>query len=143
METMTLEERRAAPVFPVPSEVTPCGWYAYRTKNWYIGGVDEIYGAFDKALASGKSYLFGKDFSSFEYISKCTKPIPVYLRNVVLLAFNNPSEEYRVVNVKRTRDYTIRKRGEYVDISLPHHSAGGEKSWITKDCKKMVLVNVD
>ena len=48
------------------------------------------------------------------------------------------------VNLRNQRfDYDCYWRGEYCVISLPHHDAGGERTWITRDGKSKILVNVD
>ena len=48
------------------------------------------------------------------------------------------------MNLRNRRfDYDCYWRGEYCVISLPHHDAGGERSWITRDGKSKTLVNVD
>jgi hypothetical protein len=39
--------------------------------------------------------------------------------------------------------YHIAKRGEYVEIGLPHHCHGGEKYWVSRNGKTKVLINVD
>jgi hypothetical protein len=39
--------------------------------------------------------------------------------------------------------YHIAKRGEYVEIGLPHHRHGGEKYWVSRNGKTKVLINVD
>jgi len=53
----------------------------------------------------------------------------------------NPREKVTLRNNRL--EYDCYWRGEYCVISLPHHDAGGERTWITRDGKSKILVNVD
>lgn len=55
----------------------------------------------------------------------------------------NPSRMLVLTSTTSHLIYHICKRGEYVEIGLPHHSHGGEKYWVSRTGKTKVLINVD
>ena len=76
------------------------------------------------------------------FIKKHQSPLaPKWQRLAFEFCRANPMKELSIGNSRL--EYTIHWRGEYCCISLPHHDRGGEKSWITKDGKTKVLINVD
>ncbi|MDL1894871.1 hypothetical protein FBQ82_01225 [Anaerolineae bacterium CFX7] len=107
----------------------------------------------EKLIQSGKSYLVGKDVSTKKFIREHTSRLTTWQSLAALWAIENPSQQLIVetsdwVRAPR-RCYVICARafadpnGAVVEIGLPHHDAGGERHWITRDCKTRVLVNVD
>ncbi|MBI2060678.1 MAG: hypothetical protein HYT87_12985 [Nitrospirae bacterium] len=120
--------------------------------NYWFGmalerGEWDEYGDFARCLESGRSYLYGNSVSPEAMARKKT----ALTREFALAArfcFDHPDVELSLeIRSGRSgnivRDYRIRRRGEYVEIELPHHDAGGERGWITRDCKYRHLVNVD
>jgi hypothetical protein len=43
----------------------------------------------------------------------------------------------------RRYDWVVYRRGEYINFSLPHHDAGGERDYISRDGRTRVLINID
>jgi len=54
----------------------------------------------------------------------------------------NPSRMLVLTSTKPRLIYHIAKRGEYVEIGLPHHCHGGEKYWVSRRAKIKVLINL-
>ena len=98
--------------------------------NSYFKLIDQ-WCKFEEALKSGLDYLGRQPKSK---VNPMLKPFVDY-------CFKNP--DIRICIETKNRDYEIYKRGEFVNISLPHHCRGGEKDWITKDGITQYLVNVD
>jgi coproporphyrinogen III oxidase len=46
-------------------------------------------------------------------------------------------------NGPKQYDWAIYRRGKYVNFSLPHQDAGGERDYISRDGRKRVLINID
>jgi hypothetical protein len=55
----------------------------------------------------------------------------------------NPSRMLILTSTRPRLIYHIAKRGEYVEIGLPHHCHGGEKYWVSRNGKTKVLINID
>ncbi|OQY99635.1 MAG: hypothetical protein B6D41_01000 [Chloroflexi bacterium UTCFX4] len=107
----------------------------------------------EKLIESGKSYLVGKDVPTNKFIREHTSRLTAWQSLAALWAIENPSQQLIVetsdwVRAPR-RCYVICARAfgdpndAVVEIGLPHHDAGGERHWISHDCKTRVLVNVD
>lgn len=107
----------------------------------------------EKLIESGKAYLVGKAVPTKKFIREHTSRLTTWQSLAGLWAIENPSQQLIVetsdwVRAPR-RCYVICARavgdpnGAVVEIGLPHHDAGGERHWISRDCKTRVLVNVD
>ncbi len=107
----------------------------------------------EKLIESAKSYLVGKDVPTKKFIREHTSRLTTWQSLAALWAIENPSQQLIIetsdwVRAPR-RCYVICARtfgdrnGGVVEIGLPHHDAGGERHWISRDCKTRVLVNVD
>jgi hypothetical protein len=118
--------------------------YSVRQRdNHYVDGEDPAYGAWTKALECGRSYMAGDTVSIAQFLRTHQSGLTDWQRIAFLWCVANPSLALTLSSQRPRRVYEIRKRGEYVEISLPHHDAGGERLWITRDGKTKVLVNVD
>jgi len=94
------------------------------------------------AVEAGRNYLVGSGWGTTEYIRVYTEPTPTYLREACRFAFENPQQAVQI-DTPRLR-YIVHRRGEYVEIELPFHNHGGEKTWKTlPPFKSRLLVNVD
>jgi hypothetical protein len=99
------------------------------------------YANWNKSIAGGKSYLVGEAISTETFLKTHRSSCKLWQQNVFGYCKAHPHE---TVNLRNRRfDYDCYWRGEYCVISLPHHDAGGERSWITRDGKSKTLVNVD
>lgn len=99
------------------------------------------YANWNKSIAGGKSYLVGEAISTETFLKTHRSSCKLWQQNVFAYCKAHPHE---TVNLRNRRfDYDCYWRGEYCVISLPHHDAGGEQSWITRDGKSKTLVNVD
>ncbi len=114
--------------------------------NQYSNDPDDNYKSFDKALESGKSYLVGDGIPTDEFKRTHKSSIEKWMRAIVRYCEQRPETKIGFT-INRGNfapyEYVIYKRGEYVNIGLPHQDAGGERDWITKDGKTKYLVNVD
>ena len=99
------------------------------------------YANWNKSIAGGKSYLVGEAISTETFLKTHRSSCKLWQQNVFAYCKAHPHE---TVNLRNRRfDYDCYWRGEYCVISLPHHDVGGERSWITRDGKSKILVNVD
>ena len=99
------------------------------------------YANWDKSIAGGKSYLVGEAIPTETFLKTHRSSCKPWQQNVFEYCKAHPHE---TVNLRNQRfDYDCYWRGEYCVISLPHHDAGGERAWITRDGKSKILVNVD
>jgi len=100
---------------------------------------------FDSLAESGRSYMVGTSVSMANYKKSHSSYIPKdhWLVQAVEWAFENSSLRLKVQTTNN--DYEIAKRGDTVEIALPHHGRGGEKHWIVypNNYRKKLLVNVD
>lgn len=107
----------------------------------------------EKLIECGKAYLVGKEVPTEKFIREHTSRLTVWQSFAALWALENPTQKLIVETVDWSRAprrcYVICARafgdpnGAVVEIGLPHHDAGGERHWISRDCKTRVLVNVD
>ena len=118
--------------------------YTVRQKgNEYADGEDPVCGAWDKALESGRSYLVGSAASMRQFLRTHTSALTAWQRMAYRWCLANPSLSLVFEARHQRRIYEILKRGEYVQIGLPHQEHGGERHWISRDGRTKVLVNVD
>ncbi len=138
---------------PGPDGTRPCldrkllsegFWYTVsRRDNEYSNGEDPEYGSWPKVLACGRSYMVGTDVSMFEFLRRHSSSLTKWQKQAFHWCLANPSVCLEFESRPLRRKYQVKKRGEYVEISLPHHEWGGERSWISRDGKRKVLINVD
>jgi hypothetical protein len=119
-------------------------WYRVSQKeNEYKNGEDPKHGSWDRALESGRSYLVGTSVPLREFVRKHSSVLTRWQRVAYVWCLANPDQCLIFTSFPLRRIYEIKKRGEYVEIGLPHHDHGGEKHWISKGGKTKTLVNVD
>lgn len=119
-------------------------YYVYPSglsEHWLEYLKRDEYGTWDKAIEAGKSYMVGSDVPTPEFLRKSRSSLTGWMKMAYRWVLMNPDHK---LNVSGKRlEYCVSKRGEYVDIALPHHDKGGEKNWITRDGRTKILVNVD
>jgi len=99
------------------------------------------YAEWKNSIEGGKNYLVGEAISTETFLKNHRSSCKPWQQQVFEYCKTHPQE---TVNLRNDRfDYDCYWRGEYCVISLPHHDAGGERSWITRDGKSKILVNVD
>jgi len=143
----------AAPTFPGNPEIkihdiylaiNPYGWrdnyHVFTSANQYATRQDE-YDTWDAAIAAGHSYLVGLQKTREDYLRHNTSPVKGWMRVACEFAFWHPDLQVNVVGDRLS--WVFRRRGEYVEIGLPHHDAGGERYWVTRNARSRVLVDVD
>jgi hypothetical protein len=111
----------------------------YATADW-----KENHGEYDTWAASlqiGRSYLVGSKVPMCQFISNHKSRMPDWQQIAYLWCLANPHKKLLVQNGRK--DWSIGVRGEYVELGLPHHDAGGERHWISQDGRTKILVNVD
>ena len=111
--------------------------------NPYPNGEDADYGTWEKALDVGRSYLVGPTVPMPEFQRVNTSSLNEWQRLAYEWCMANPSRMLVLTSTKPRLIYHIAKRGEYVEIGLPHHCHGGEKYWVSRNGKTRVLINVD
>ena len=111
--------------------------------NPYPNGEDANFGTWEKALDIGRSYLVGSSVPIGEFLRVHTSSLNEWQRTAYDWCIANPSRLLVLTSTKPSLIYHICKRGEYVEIGLPHHSHGGEKYWVSRTGKTKVLINVD
>jgi hypothetical protein len=119
-------------------------WYTVRLRdNEYRNGDDPKYGLWSKALECGRSYLVGNDVPMSKFVREHSSSLTTWQRQAFQWCLANPSSCLEFESKPLRRIYEIKKRGEYVQIGLPHHDWGGERLWISRDGRRKVLINVD
>jgi hypothetical protein len=99
------------------------------------------YVGWDKSIEGGKGYLVGESVPTATFLQTHRSSCKPWQQRVFEYCKANPRE---LVSLRNNRlEYDCYWRGEYCVISLPHHDAGGERSWITRDGKSKILINVD
>lgn len=107
---------------------------------WWKDG-DPKYNTWDGIIESGRDYLFGSDCSMEKFLKRSSSNMPEWMQIAVAICNEHPEAQFNVRNGRQ--EYRIYKRGEYVQVSLPYHDAGGEYDWVTRDGKRRVQVNQD
>jgi hypothetical protein len=97
--------------------------------NPYPNGEDADYGTWEKALDVGHSYLVGAAVSMPELQRVYTSSLNEWQRLAFEWCMANPSRMLVLASTRPRLIYHIAKRGEYIEIGLPHHCHGGEKYW--------------
>ena len=133
------EGRRAAVSLKLAAQA-----FEYRVSerdNPYPNGDDPKYGSWEKALESGRSYLCGESTPMGQFLKAHTSSLNWWQKMAYAWCIVNPSK--KLVLISKKLEWSIYKRGEYVEFGLPHQDKGGEKHWISQNGKSRVLVNVD
>jgi len=121
----------------------PFPYIVTQLSNEYPNGVDRLHGSWDAAVESGRSYLVGIETPMKEFLRRHTSSMSEWQKLAYDWCLANPNSRLVLKSAKPSFEYHAYKRGEYVEIGLPHQEAGGEKHWISRDGKRKVLVNVD
>jgi hypothetical protein len=118
--------------------------YTVRQKdNEYPNGEDPEFGPWEKVLDSGRSYLVGSNTPMPEYLRRHSSLLTTWQKHAYQWCLAKQSCCLVLESRPLRRMYEVKKRGQYVEIGLPHHDWGGEKHWVTRDGRLKVLVNVD
>lgn len=121
------------------------GGYHFKVKdNPYLGEgwEKDDWATFEAAAAGGKDYLVGERLTMPEYLKKHSSALTGWLQLAYRWAQENPTQML-VADNRTSREYHIVKRGDHVEISLPHQDMGGEKAWISRDGRTRLLINED
>ena len=95
----------------------------------------------NESIESGKSLMVGKDVPTTQFMKGFSRPMQPWQKAAFIWAKNNPD---MILEVESNRyAWQVYVRGEYVEFVLPHHDKGGERAYISRTGKTMVLVNVD
>jgi hypothetical protein len=114
-----------------------------RTKSEQHLNWEREWSNWDATLEAGKSYMYGSDKPMNEYIKKYSSPISATWQKLACqLAILDKTLKVNVCSDRM--DYEVYDvGGVYVEIALPHQDHGGEKHYITKDCKRKIQINQD
>lgn len=95
----------------------------------------------DKAILCGRDYLVGQHVPLTEFVRSHTRSMNLWQR-LAYIWIKHHADHILYVESNRSA-WQVYVRGEYVELALPHHGKGGEKNSISRDGRRMVLVNVD
>jgi hypothetical protein len=132
---------RSRPCLNRKFAASPFEYRVSERDNYYPNGEDPKYGDWDKALESGRSYLVGESTPMNQFLKNHTSALNWWQQMAYAWCIANPSK--KLVLVSKKFEWSIYKRGGYVEFGLPHQDKGGEKHWISQNGKTRVLVNVD
>jgi hypothetical protein len=117
---------REVSVYDHPNEYT-----AEKQKEW----------PWERILQCGKSYMAG-DIPMEQFLKQSRSSLSKWQK----LAWHwcmHHSDRCIVIRTSRY-NWEISRRGEdYVEFGLPHHDAGGEKHWVSRQPTSKYLINVD
>jgi hypothetical protein len=112
-------------------------------QNQYANKADDKYGAWDMSVEAGRSYLVGTETPLKDFLRRYTSTMTPWQKLAFAWCTANPASRLILQSERPKLEYHICRRGEYVEIGLPHQDAGGEKHWISRDGLRKVLINVD
>jgi hypothetical protein len=116
----------------------------WNSGNEYHGRPPSEYDQFQRALECGKSYLVGDTWTMAAYKAAYRSATTYWQRLACLICWGHPETRLNLEIEFPKLIYAIYRRGEYVEIGLPHQEHGGEKHWDTiQPFKSKFLVNVD
>jgi len=116
------------------------GWRVSTYDNWEPPENDP-HAEWDEALRAGRDYMVGSDVPLDEYVKRYRSPMRRWQQVAYEWARKHPNRMLIVVNASNS--WEVYKRGDYVELGLPHHDAGGERHYISRDGKTKVRVNQD
>lgn len=103
--------------------------------------------SYEESLTLGRNYMVGNHvpLRSFRKSHRTYIKKDHWLQFAVEAAFENPDSKIHVVLPRFEYEINARGDGSFVEIRLPHHGKGGEKSWIVHCTNKRskILVDVD
>lgn len=146
-------------LFPMKADMRP-------NQNAVLHRGDQAhYATWEGAIAAGKSYLVGESVPTAEFIAKHRSPLTDWQKQAYRWCMENPywsllvshaGKDWVISAVVRESTspldvllFTMAAMEPpevpigYVVFRLPHHDAGGEKSYVTRDGKTKVLVDDD
>lgn len=95
------------------------------------------------ALECGKSYLVGDSMRMKQFIESHTTRLIGWKPAVWQWCMDHPAWRLEFNMAGNYWVCAASTGGDYVTFGLPHHGRGGERHWISRDGKNMILVNVD
>jgi hypothetical protein len=116
------------------------GWRIDTSENWEPPANDP-YTRWDDALRAGRDYMAGSDTPMDAFVKRYRSPMRRWQQMAYRWALQHP--ERMLVLRNDTNFWEVYKRGEYVEFGLPHHDAGGERHYISRNGKSKIRVNED
>lgn len=101
----------------------------------------DLWRAWEAEIDSGWSYLTGTDYPRERYIKEQTTALNKWQRVAFAYCMAHPQEMIQIESARR--HWQIKRRGEYISFCLPHQSFGGDRTWVSRDGKTKLLVDVD
>ena len=99
---------------------------------------------YKQAVTSGCEYLCGPSFPLDKFLKEFTTEIDeVWLTQACQFVRLYPENRLTVFDRARRKYWVIHSRFDHVCIRLPHQDLGGERAWVTIDCKHKILVDQD
>lgn len=99
------------------------------------------YGSWVAILEAGRDYLVGNKVPVTQFILDFSEHMKPWMCEAYQWARANPL--WTLYCDIGFQSWKISATQEYVEFELPHHDAGGEKAWVTRDGLVMVQVNED
>ena len=99
------------------------------------------YRTWEAEIDSGWSYITGTNYPRERYVKEQTTAMVKWHRLAFAYCMEHPREMIEVVSDRR--HWTVKRRGEYVSFCLPHQDFGGDRTWVSRDGKTKVLVDID
>ncbi len=117
--------------------------YSVHVHDAYRRTQPDEFTVWDKALEGGRDYLVGDKVPMEQFIRDHRSPLTAWQKLAFDWVTANPDKILTLNKENPPMAWTISRRGEYVDFALPHQDAGGEKNYISRDCRTKVQVNED
>lgn len=137
METLLEDLRRKVP---------PGSDVQVRMQNPSFDRPSDQYNTWDACVTSGRDYLVGAQMDLKQFLRTHTSTLNEWQRAAYKLAWNYPHVQVMVNTGEygpRKYEWVVYRRGEYVDFSLPHQDAGGERDYISRDGRRRILININ
>lgn len=111
----------------------------YTTPEWQA--YTDEWGAWGTIMKLGRSYMVGEETPWPVALKRLSSNLTTWQQIAARIAWDHPEISIEIDNDQY--NWVVCRRGEYIDLGLPHQDHGGEKNWVTRDGRRRVLVNVD
>ena len=108
-------------------------------------GREDPWATWQALMETAKSYMVGRDKSMAYYLKHYRSSLTPWQKTAWAWAMQerNKNRALFVEFYQPRRHWRIHRRGEYVDIALPYHDAGGEKCYSSIDGKTKIQTDDD